>query len=39
MKTICQSSPGICPQALCVGNEGIGCRAPCSETKEKIIQE
>ena len=39
MKSICQSSPGICPGASCVGHEGTGFRAPCGETEEQIMQE
>ena len=41
MKSICQSSPGICPGASCVGHEGAGLfpRAPCGETEEQIMQE
>ena len=38
VKSIGQSSPGICPPLMYWG-EGIGFRAPCSETEEQIIQE
>ena len=35
MKSTCQSSPGICPGAGCIGNEGVGFRAPCDETEKQ----
>ena len=39
VKSVCQSSSGVCPGAWCVGSEEISFRAPWSETEGQIMQE